>query len=145
MLVENLLTVKYTVSCHKHSPSAYTLSVVFVAIGFIFMAKEKNTSSLSELNLSMIAKRLTQILHFRDETGLWDLSSYLIKPVQRILKYPLLLEEIYKVIFFHVAFWDRFLDVGLLAILQKESKSNDILMQAAEFLIVHKNDSVLSY
>jgi len=32
----------------------------------------------------------------KDETGLWDLSSYLIKPVQRILKYPLILQEIHK-------------------------------------------------
>eukprot|EP00794_Sanderia_malayensis_P016675 gene16675-18367_t len=32
----------------------------------------------------------------REETGLWDLSSYLIKPVQRILKYPLILQEVFK-------------------------------------------------
>ena len=31
---------------------------------------------------------------FRGETQAWDLQSLLIKPVQRVLKYPLLLERL---------------------------------------------------
>ena len=34
---------------------------------------------------------------FREHTRCWDLSSFLIKPVQRVLKYPLLLSELLKV------------------------------------------------
>ena len=34
---------------------------------------------------------------FREHTRCWDLSSFLIKPVQRVLKYPLLLNELLKV------------------------------------------------
>ena len=34
---------------------------------------------------------------FREHTKCWDLSSFLIKPVQRVLKYPLLLNELFKV------------------------------------------------
>lgn len=33
----------------------------------------------------------------REHTRCWDLSSFLIKPVQRVLKYPLLLNELLKV------------------------------------------------
>lgn len=33
----------------------------------------------------------------RQSTGVFDLGSVLIKPVQRILKYPLLLNELIKV------------------------------------------------
>lgn len=33
------------------------------------------------------------ILH-RNETQVWDLQSLLIKPVQRVLKYPLLLDKL---------------------------------------------------
>lgn len=29
-------------------------------------------------------------------TGAWDLNSFVIKPVQRLLKYPLLLKELIK-------------------------------------------------
>ena len=82
------------------------------------------TSGLSELN----------IFYFRDETGLWDLSSYLIKPVQRILKYPLLLEEIYKVISFLVAFYGKFLDaLGPRSCFTKDSESNDLSIHVGEF------------
>lgn len=35
-------------------------------------------------------------LSLQGQTGAWDLSSLLIKPVQRILKYPLLLKELTK-------------------------------------------------
>ena len=33
----------------------------------------------------------------RDKTTVFDLSAFLIKPIQRVLKYPLLLNELIKV------------------------------------------------
>ena len=33
------------------------------------------------------------LLNIRDESTCWDLQSYLIRPVQRVMKYPLLLKE----------------------------------------------------
>eukprot|EP00041_Stephanoeca_diplocostata_P031615 m.989012 g.989012 ORF g.989012 m.989012 type:complete len:1298 (+) comp23995_c0_seq6:220-4113(+) len=56
------------------------------------------TELLHEINGNPRVKERLQRCHasIADKTKCWDLSSILIKPVQRILKYPLLLRELAK-------------------------------------------------
>lgn len=59
---------------------------------------EKIATSIDPIRLaaclSGIITRLTTLIIFRHEIQAWNLQSLLIKPVQRVLKYPLLLDKL---------------------------------------------------
>lgn len=67
----------YSLYCSKHEPSIARLREV--------TSSPSSRASLFLLECTSIARK---------HTNAWDLASLLIKPVQRMLKYPLLLQEI---------------------------------------------------
>jgi len=72
------------------------MMVMMVVMTVQCVQYESNDEALNYIN-EMLSK-------MRQHMSVFDLGSILIKPVQRILKYPLLLNELIKVLLTHLLY-----------------------------------------